>query len=159
MKQILLLIPVTLSLLTSCQKEKQETAVLPKPETAIEMRPLLLTSFAEAEIPTEIDGCSCFLSTDSLDYKNNRYLYAGDLQESAFMMVNGTMVKFSRSSYTEKDSLNSVSTYKAENIKLTIESTTTKQTDYESRQEEGTITVERSDGQAITKTFFGECGC
>lgn len=144
---------------TSCQKEKQTPVAEPAAENATpaEMRPLLLTSFTE--VPTEIDGCSCFLSTDSLDFKHNRYLYADDLQESAFMMVNGIMVKFSRTSHTDKDSLNSLSTYKAENIELTIESTKTRQTADEVWQETGTITVERSDGQAITKTFFGECGC
>lgn len=155
-----LLIIAAASLLISCQKEKQESAILTEPEkitAAPEMRPLLLTSFTD--VPPEIDGCSCLFSSDSLDFKNNRYLYANDFAEVAFMKINGITVKFKQVSHQEKDSLSTFTIYRAEDLEMSIETKQTKKIDYEVMEETGTITVKRSDGQAITKTIYGVCGC
>ncbi|WP_162926905.1 hypothetical protein [Flavobacterium psychrotrophum] len=155
-----LLILAAASLLISCQKEKQEPATLTEPEktTAIpEMPALLLTSFTD--VPSEIDGCSCLFSSDSLDFKNNRYLYANDFAEIAFMKINGTMVKFKQVSHQEKDSLSAFTTYRAKDLEMSIETRQTRKINYEVMEETGTITVKRSDGQAITKTVYGVCGC
>ena len=45
------------------------------------------------EFPPEIDGCSCYFSANTSDFKAQKYIYADNYQDTGFMKINGAMVK------------------------------------------------------------------
>lgn len=144
-------------ILISCGEDKKP--VLPEPAPVQESKPKTLIVGSFTEIPSEIDGCSCNFSADSTAFNNRSYLFVDNMQKTAFMKINGELVKLEETTHQQKDSVNFFSSYKSGSLKVDVEATTGKKTGDESTSQFGTITIQQEDGQKLTKTFYGDCGC
>jgi hypothetical protein len=157
---------LTLTLL-SCGGEKQQPSValpVPEPEKVIEDNTLFISTFDT--IPDEISGCGCSFASDSLAYKLNHLLFADDIGEIAYMKINGKITRLTQSKdATEEnvsiatDSTATHAVYKGNGIEVILDSRKGRDIDYEVWEETGTITVKQDDGQTITKSIYGACGC
>lgn len=151
---------LTLTLL-SCGGEKQQPSIAqpaPEPEKIVEDNTLFISTFTD--LPNEIDGCSCLFSSDSVSYANNTYIFANDFAKVSFMQINGKLTKFEQISFIKNDSLSTTASYKSDGgVEIDIETKRGKEMGEESVEETGTITVKQDDGQTITKSIYGACGC
>ncbi len=109
--------------------------------------------------PPEIDGCSCYFSNDSTEFKKGEYIYMNDYAQTSFLKVNGVLTKFAQTDFKEIDSLNVIAKYKSDNYEMTIESKDGIQNGDETWLKTGVIKLTDKKGKTITKTFYGECGC
>lgn len=113
------------------------------------------------DFPPEIDGCSCYFSQSDADFKAQKYVYADNYENTAFININGAMVKLSRpdakseKSATEK---HVVKTYSNTDYEVTIDINQIKHLD-EVWEYKGTLTIKPKNGQAVTVNIQGECGC
>ena len=158
-KILTILIIATLSF-TSCGGEKQQPSIalpIPEPEKIIEDKTLVISSFDT--IPEEIQGCGCAFAADSLAYKSGRFIFADDIGDTAYMNINGKMVRLKGSKETSADSTAVLAQYTADKIEVKLNVVHGRQIGEESTEETGTITVKQEDGQTITKSIYGECGC
>lgn len=56
------------------------------------------------EFPDEIDGCSCYFSKDSSDFKNHKYLYIDNYYSgTAFVKINNEIIKIDLEDKTKSD--------------------------------------------------------
>jgi len=98
--------------------------------------------------PDEIDGCSCYFSKDSLDFKNRKYLYLDNYYSGvALVKINNEIIKIDLEDETKSD-------FQVEIIFETDEKTSS-----EVWWKTGIIKVTMPDGQVLTELFVGECGC
>ena len=159
-KKFTILIIAALAL-ASCGGEKQQTAIeqpIPEPEKVIEDKTLVISSFSE--LPDEIEGCSCLFSADSL--AKNSYLFAskyGSGTPISYIKVNGKMLRLTESEHTDTDSTSTFAIYKTDGIEVELDIKHGVKTGEESVKENGTITIKKEDGQTITKSIYGACGC
>jgi hypothetical protein len=50
-------------------------------------------------IPPEIDGCSCYFSCNSKDFKKRAYIYMNDFAQTSFLEINGKLTKFTQTDF------------------------------------------------------------
>jgi len=146
--------------LASCGGEKPQAITAqpaPQPEKIIEDKTLVISTFDT--IPDEIQGCGCAFAADSLAYKAGHYIYADDIGELAYMNINGKMVQLKGNKETSADSTAVLADYKVDKIEVKLNFVHGRQIGEESTEETGTITIQQDDGQIITKSIYGECGC
>jgi len=106
------------------------------------------------KIPDEIDGCSCTFSKNQLDFNNEKYIYANDYAEIAFISINKKLVKFKLVSMK-----GNVSHYSNKDYKLRIDIKSEKPSGEESSILKGIMTLTNKQGQKTITNFTGECGC
>jgi len=109
--------------------------------------------------PPEIDGCSCCFSNDSIEFAHNKYIYANDFAQTAFLKVNGVITKFNQVDFKEIDSENIVARYQSDNYEFTIEVKDGEPIGEEARLKTGIITLNDKKGNVLRKKFYGTCGC
>lgn len=109
--------------------------------------------------PPEIDGCSCYFSSDSIEFNKGVYIYMNDYAQTSFMKINGVLTKFIQTDFKKNDSFNIKAIYKSDKIEMTIESKDGKQNGDETWLKTGTIKLKQQNGKIISKSFYGECGC
>ena len=109
--------------------------------------------------PPEIDGCSCYLSNDSTEFKNGEYIYVNDYAQTSFIKISSVLTKFTQTDLKEIDSLNVIAKYKSDKYEMTIKTKNGRQNGDETWLKTGTIKLTGKNGKTITKTFYGECGC
>lgn len=109
--------------------------------------------------PPEIDGCSCYFSNDSIDFKNSTYIFANDFAQISFLKINGFMTKFTQIDFKKIDEANTYVQYKSEEYEMTIEVKSGKQSGDETQLKTGTIKLTDKKGSTLIKDFYGECGC
>lgn len=110
-------------------------------------------------LPPEIDGCSCYFSNDSTEFKSGEYIYMNNYDQISFLKINGVLTKFSQTNFKEIDSLRVKAKYKSDNYQMTIDIKEVIQSGDETWLKIGTIKLTDKKGKTITKTFYGECGC
>ena len=155
-----LLTVLTLLILTplfSCGQAITNKNVSQNDNKSITRQTLSIDTFSD--FPPEIDGCSCYFSNDSTDFKNKKYIYVNDFAQTSFLKINGVMIKFTQTEYKEIDKENIKAKYKSDNFGMTIEMKKGIQNGDETWLKTGTITLTNKAGQSIKKTFYGECGC
>jgi hypothetical protein len=118
---------------------------------------LIIDSFFE--FPSEIDGCSCYFSNDSNEFKSGKYIYVNDFADVSFLKINGKIVKFNQTKYSKIDSLTTKVEAIEEDYKLFMTIIKGKETGEETQLQTGTIILQSKEGKKIVKTFYGECGC
>lgn len=108
----------------------------------------------------EIDGCACYSSNNSNELKANKYIYAQEYGENAFVSINGKMTKFEleKTESLKNKHIISISNSEDKKYTLTIDIIETGEID-ETTQNEGTLTLKSKDGKEIIKNIIGECGC
>lgn len=141
-------------LLLSCGQNQQnnETPV----ENISPNNQILIDTFST--FPPEIDGCACYFSYDETEFKNNKYVYADDYGNNAFVSINGVMTKFALSKSDTLPGDRSVETFVNDKYEITIDVKQVGQID-ETWQKKGTIKIKPKDGKEIVKNIYGECGC
>ncbi|KQX08878.1 hypothetical protein ASC72_04855 [Flavobacterium sp. Root420] len=153
-------IPTTLIviiILTSCQRNNFNKNISQKKNTTTSNSALSIDTFST--FPPEIDGCSCYFSNDSLEFKKEKYIYINNFAETSFLKVNGILTKFIQTDFKEIDSLNTIAKYKSGNLNMTLEVKDGKQNGDETYLKTGKIKLTNNNGKTIIKAFYGECGC
>jgi hypothetical protein len=109
--------------------------------------------------PSEIDGCSCYFSNDSNEFKNDKYIYVNDFAQTSFLKINGVIVKFNQTFFKKVNKTTTIAKAKSNNYEIIIEVKKGKPNGDETWLNTGTIKLKDRNGKTITKTFYGECGC
>lgn len=110
-----------------------------------------------SEFPPEVDGCSCYLSTNESDFKASKYAYIDNREDVAVMKINGAMVKFKRLEEKEVSKNRWVKKFENKDYELVVDIT---QSGVNGPfPQKGTIKLTKKGGQTITKDVNGECGC
>lgn len=109
--------------------------------------------------PPEIDGCSCYFSNDSIEFKHGKYIYVNDFGEVSFLNINGEMIKFKQTEYKAIDSLTTEATGNSGEFELKIRIIKGRVTGDETQLQTGTLTIIDKKGNKSVKKFYGECGC
>ena len=146
-----------LAFLVACRQNNsgEKTQQVDDSQTATQ----ILTIDTFSTFPPEIDGCSCYFSSDSLEFKRSHYIYMNDYAQTCFMKLNGVLTKFVQVDFQESDSRKINAKYKNDTYEVIIESQTEVQNGDETSLLTGTIKVTDKNGKTISKTFYGECGC
>jgi len=146
--------------LASCGGEKPQAITAqpaPQPEKVIEDKTLVISTFDT--IPDEISGCGCAFAADSIAYKSGHFIFADDIGDVGYMNIYGKMVQLKGNKETSADSTTVLADYKADKIEVKLNIVHGRQIGAESTEETGTIIIKQDDGQTITKSIYGECGC
>lgn len=109
--------------------------------------------------PTEIDGCSCYFSNDSIGFKNSEYIYVNDYKQISFLVINGELTKFFHLEKIDDSTSPSVINAKNEDFEIRVEVTDYMQNGDETWLKTGVIKLTDKNGNTVEKTFYGECGC
>jgi hypothetical protein len=118
-----------------------------------------LTIDAFSNFPSEIDGCSCYFSNNSTEFKNGKYIYMNDLAQTSFLKINGVLTKFIQTDFKVVDKKTTFAKSKSNKYEMTIEVIHCKQSGYETSLQSGTIKLMDKNGNSIKRKFYGECGC
>jgi len=152
-----ILIAITVTFLFACGQSNNNKNVTQTDNEIIDDQVMTIDTFST--FPPEIDGCSCYFSNDSTEFKKSEYIYMNDYAQTSFLKINGVLTKFTQTDSKEIDSLNVIAKYKGDNYEMTIESKDGIQNGDETWLKTGTIKLTDKKGKTITKTFYGECGC
>ncbi|MBL4709582.1 MAG: hypothetical protein JKY48_14205 [Flavobacteriales bacterium] len=109
-------------------------------------------------IPSEIDGCSCYYSSSEKEFKRNNYLYIDNYENIAFVMINKTISKFERVTTENISEKNEVAIWKHMNYELRLETQQVSQID-ETWQQSGKLLLKFKGELVLEKDIYGECGC
>ncbi|KUJ63234.1 hypothetical protein AR687_03510 [Flavobacteriaceae bacterium CRH] len=148
---------IVIIILTSCQRSNLKKNVSQVKNKTITNSVFSIDTFST--FPQEIDGCSCYFSNDSIEFKKGEYIYMEDSEGTSFLKINGVLTKFTLIDAEEIDSLNTLSKYKGRSLNITLETKDGKQSGDETYLKTGKIKLTNNNGKTITKTFYGECGC
>lgn len=110
-------------------------------------------------IPPEIDGCSCYFSCNSKDFKKRAYIYMNDFAQTSFLKINGKLTKFTQTDFKIIDKNTTEAKAISSDYELIVKVKKGRKSGYESQLNNGWIILTNKKGNKITKTFYGECGC
>jgi len=152
------LLVITLTLMFACrQKPKTMTIDMTTVTNSEKVETFKIDTFST--FPAEIDGCSCYFSNNSTEFKKGEYIYVNDFAETSFIKINGVLTKFKQTEYKKINKTTIVAKFKSDNYEMTIEVVDVKQSGEETSLKKGTIKLTNKKGKTITKNFYGECGC
>ena len=118
-----------------------------------------LTIGTFSTLPPEIEGCSCYFSTDSTEFRHGVYIYINDFAQISFLKINGIMTEFTQIDFKKVDETTTIAKAKSELYEMTIEVKDGKQSGEETSVKFGKIKLTDKTGRTVTKTFYGECEC
>jgi len=150
---------VSIIILGSCQRKNITKDVSTIENKAINSESGKFSIDTFSTFPPEIEGCSCYFSNDSIEFKKGEYIYMENSEGTSFLKINNVLTKFTMVDAEEVDSLNTIARYKSKNLNITIELKDGKQNGDETSLKTGKIKLTNNNGKTITKTFYGECGC
>jgi hypothetical protein len=119
----------------------------------------VLTIDTFSTFPPEIEGCSCYFSNNSTEFKKGEYIYMNDLAQISFLKINGILTKFTQTDFKNIDKTTTIAKAKSDLYEITIEVKEEGKSGYETSGKSGTIRLTDKNGKTISKTFYGECGC
>ena len=93
------------------------------------------------KIPSEIDGCSGLYTFDTTAIKNEKYIIITDLQDFAFIKVQGRQIKLKLFKNIELSQLKHKAIYKGEGYTITLTTKSSKQIDTELSLDNGSLEV------------------
>lgn len=133
---------------------KNSPSVIPedRPESVLK-----LNTFST--FPPEIEGCSCYFSNDSLEFKEGNYIYMNDYGTTSFLKINGVLTRFNQTDYKVGDDKIKYIEGNSEKYKFELEIIDVEKNGDETSLKKGTIILFDKKGNKIIKTFYGECGC
>jgi catabolite regulation protein CreA len=153
---IIIWITASLTILCACGQNtsKQDSKVDNSINT---VNKLTIDTFST--FPPEIDGCSCYFSSDSKDFKKRVYIYMNDYAQISFLKINGILTKFTQTDFKNIDDNTTEAKAVSDDYELIIKVKHGEQSGDETRLQSGLIILTDKKGNKITKTFYGECGC
>lgn len=114
---------------------------------------LNLESFKD--FPPEIDGCSCYFSTNQSDFESGVYLYMDNYFDLAFIKIDGELITFKKTISGDSETGKWVN----DNYLLSLTKTEQSTVD-ETIQYSGFLTLKKDGMTILTKEgLVGECGC
>jgi hypothetical protein len=158
-KITLQLIPNALGLVFLCSCEQRNSNQNELQRTTINPVDLPFSIDTFSNFPSEIDGCACYFSNDSTEFKKGEYIYVNDYNKTSFLRINGNIEKFEQTEFEEVDSVSTIATFKSDLYEMTIKTNDGKRNGDETWLKTGTISVTNINGVMATKTFYGECRC
>ena len=151
-----ILLILFVQLLLSCGQNLQSNKTSSNESISSKDSQILIDTFST--FPPEIDGCACYFSNDQTEFKNDKYIYADDYGNNAFVSIDGVMTKFVLKKSDTLPGDRSVETFVNDNYEITIDVKQVGQID-ETWQKKGTIKIKPKEGKEIIKNIYGECGC
>jgi hypothetical protein len=148
---------VTLTFLFACGQSSTNKSVTQTDNINPNEEVLTIDTFST--FPPEIDGCSCYFSNDSTEFNKNEYIYMNDFAQTSFLNINGVLTKFTQTDFKEVSKTISIAKAKSDKYEMTIEVIDGKQSGDETALKSGRIKLTGKNGETITRTFYGECGC
>ena len=110
----------------------------------------------------QTEGCSCYFSLSELDYNNNVYIYSDDEMNSAYISIDGKILKFKFNSKEISNSTIITAINKDYNVVITLphkNSVVTEESE-STTFNDGTIEITNIHTQdKIVRTIYGVCGC
>lgn len=144
-----ILLIITLTLMFACgQKHKKMTIDIPTVTNSEKVQTFKIDTFSA--FPAEIDGCSCYFSNNSTEFKDGKYIYINDFAETSFVKINGVLTKFKQTEFKKVSKSTIVTKFKSDNYEMTIEVVDGKQSGGETTLKTGTIKVTDKNGKTIT---------
>jgi hypothetical protein len=110
------------------------------------------------EIPSEIDGCSGSFTYDSIPLKNQKYVVVVDLQNLAFVRINGTIIRLTLSEHKNITKNKSKDSYQGGGYSVILTTTEGRRIGDELYLSSGTIEISNGKQKSIFK-IHGEAGC
>lgn len=110
------------------------------------------------EFPPEIEGCSCYFSSNESDFESGKYIYVDDYGSNAFVSINGDMKSFSPSKSEKVTDNLHFKTWISDDFEITLDYKKVGQAE-ETWQQRGTMKIKSKSGKEVVKGFYGECGC
>lgn len=155
-KQTSILFSIIICLLLSACWHMNE----PK-ENKLEAKAITIQEFSK--IPSEIDGCSCYFSSNQKAFNQKQYIIVTNLDSLAFMTIDNQLTKLKLIKSTAEPhaftDFDHVEIFGNNEYKVTIDIKYKKSSGDETWIDEGSITIKRKDGQKLVTKFYGECGC
>lgn len=148
---------ITLTFLFACGQNNPSKSATQTDNKLTNEQGLTIDTFST--FPPEIDGCSCYFSNDSTEFKKGEYIYMNDYAQTSFLKINGVLTKFTQTDFKEVNKTTTVAKAKSEKYEMTIKVFDGIQNGDETWLKTGTIKLTNKSGKTITKTFYGECGC
>ena len=155
--QTILLVTTLIYMFACGQKHKAAVIEMQTVSNSEKVESFKIDTFSN--FPSEIEGCSCYFSNNSTEFKKGEYIYVNDFAETSFLKINGVLTKFKQTEYKKVEKTTIVAKFNRDNYEMTIEVVTGKQSGEETILETGTIKLTDKKGKTITKNFYGECGC
>lgn len=114
-------------------------------------------------LPPAIQGCSCYFSATEDRHRKGEYLFAASYDSTAFISVDGELVKLGLVSSTRKagtfGDYDHTEVYRNDRYTVTVVIEYKGSSGDETWKNSGTITVESTGGHKVVERFVGECGC
>ena len=110
------------------------------------------------KVPSEIDGCSGLYTYDSTSLKSKKYIIITDLQETAFIKVDGKQITLKRISNSELSKNSYKTVYKGSGYTVVLTTKILKQSGDEVWIEGGSVEISKGQTKVIIK-IHGESGC
>lgn len=110
------------------------------------------------KIPLEIDGCSGLYTYDTTLIKKEKYIIITDLQDLAFIKVQGRQIKLKFFKNIELQQSTYKAIYKGEGYTITLTTSTVKQIDTELSLENGKLEILKGTSKLSVK-IHGKSGC
>ena len=110
------------------------------------------------KIPSAIDGCSGLFTYDTTSLKNKKYIIITDLQELAFIKVNGKQIMLKKIQNKQLTKMTFKTIYKGDGYTIILTTTTGKQLDIESSLDIGTLEILKESYKLLIK-IHGQSGC
>ena len=109
-------------------------------------------------MPAEVQGCSCYFADNKENFENENYVYADDYGNSAYLKIDGKMIKIP---VDEGDFNPSAFSKNIQNKEYKVTLSGNKISDLdETMMFRGQMTVEiLKSGDRISTPIYGECGC
>ncbi|MBF6609564.1 MAG: hypothetical protein ITF99_00260 [Chryseobacterium sp.] len=150
--------------ITGCTKKENVTETDFTDSLSID-NPVIVDSVAVPELslqtfgfPQEVEGCSCYFAENKTDFEKENFLYVDDYGNSAYIKVNGKLIKIPMEE-GDFDPSNFNKIIENEDYSISMSGRKVHEGD-ETMQFEGVMTVkEKKTGREFTSSVFGECGC
>ncbi len=151
-------------LFVSCNKDKENLAensnveINDSIEQAVSDSTLILNSDLQTfNLPAEVQGCSCYFAKNKEDFDNEKYVYADDYGNTAYIKIEDKIVKIpmEEGDFDPSDFSKTISN---KDFTITISGRKLKELD-ETMTFQGELTLEKKDGTKSVTPIYGECGC
>ncbi len=148
---------IILTFLLACGQNNSNKNIAHADTTTTAEQSFTIDTFST--FPPEIDGCSCYFSNDSAEFKKGVYIYMNDYAQASFLKINGVLTSFTLTDSKQVSETKTITKAKSDNYEMTMEVIDSIQNGDETWLKTGTIRLTDKAGKTITKPFYGECGC
>lgn len=151
--------------LVACKKDKPADSASTPNDSLTTIQDSVKTNIPSGTIsvetfsfPKEIKECSCSFAKNKADFESEQYIYADDAGKTAYMKLDGKKLALNLISSSDMEVEERLSK-EVENEEYKISIKGKKIKNEEALLFEGTLTIEKPDGTAVTLPIYGACGC